>query len=304
MTALYSLLFSLTGFTISKSSSLIVCCRNLLHILRLFLLFSPSTVYRGLPEWASCMVYSCYKAPVTPGLQPGYDLPATEKWANRRKNVRVVAEVVRLVAEVVGDRKEQISRGKVVVMFKTQSHRAYDRKMLQSRANRRKNVRLAAEVVRLVAEVVGDRKGQISRNKVDGHVQNLKPAIPNRKRSHDQSCDWSCHLTTSCRTQRLIVRSIVGGHDWSYDRSFMATTSRTIAFDMMDLVIDLLQSVLIARPRVRPIVRWPTTSKKDRSQYATTASGDRSKHWRSVERSPNHNQSYDQGIVRSGVTVA
>ena len=45
--------------------------------------------------------------------------------------------------------------------------------------------RLVSEVVRLVAEVVGDRKGQISRNKVDGHVQNLKPAFPNRKRSHD-----------------------------------------------------------------------------------------------------------------------
>ena len=57
--------------------------------------------------------------------------------------------------------------------------------MLQSWANRRKNVRLAAEIERLVAEVVGDRKGKISRNKVDGHVQHLKPAIPNRKRSHD-----------------------------------------------------------------------------------------------------------------------
>ena len=55
-----------------------------------------------------------------------------------------------------------------------------DRKMLQSWANRRKNVRLVAEVVRLVADVVGDREGQISRNKVDGHVQNLKPAVPNR----------------------------------------------------------------------------------------------------------------------------
>ena len=59
------------------------------------------------------------------------------------------------------------------------------KKNLQSRANRRKNVRLVAEVVRLVAEVVGDRNGQISRNKFDGHVQNLKPAIPNGKRSHD-----------------------------------------------------------------------------------------------------------------------
>ena len=66
------------------------------------------------------------KAPVTPGLRPGYDLHATEKWGNRRKNVRLVAEVVRLVADVVGDCKEQISRSKVVVMFKTQSHRAYD----------------------------------------------------------------------------------------------------------------------------------------------------------------------------------
>ena len=28
-------------------------------------------------------------------------------------------------------------------------------------------------------------RGQISHNKVDGHVQNLKPAVPNRKRSHD-----------------------------------------------------------------------------------------------------------------------
>ena len=60
-----------------------------------------------------------------------------------------------------------------------------DRKMLDSWENRRKNVRLVAYVVRLVAEVVGDRKEQISRNKVDGHVQHLKPAIPNRKRSHD-----------------------------------------------------------------------------------------------------------------------
>ena len=71
------------------------------------------------------------KAPVTPGLRPGYDLPATEKWGNRRKNVRLVAEavcaeVVRLIKEVVGDRKGQISRSMVMVMFKTQSHRAYD----------------------------------------------------------------------------------------------------------------------------------------------------------------------------------
>ena len=38
--------------------------------------------------------------------------------------------------------------------------------LFESWANRRKNVRL-------VAEVVGDRQGKISRSKVDGHVQNF-----------------------------------------------------------------------------------------------------------------------------------
>ena len=55
-----------------------------------------------------------------------------ESWANRRKNVR-------LVAEVVNDRQGKISRSKVVVMFKT-SHTGLstrlpptcDRKMLES----------------------------------------------------------------------------------------------------------------------------------------------------------------------------
>ena len=59
------------------------------------------------------------------------------------------------------------------VMFKT-SHtglttrlrRSCDQNNSESLTNRRKDVRL-------VAEVVGDRKGQISCNKVDGHVQNL-----------------------------------------------------------------------------------------------------------------------------------
>ena len=60
--------------------------------------------------------------------------------------------------------------------------------MLESWANRRKNVRLVAVVARLVAEVVGDRNGQISRNKVDGHVQN-----------------WSCHLTTGGTPNRLLT---------------------------------------------------------------------------------------------------
>ena len=58
---------------------------------------------------------------------------------------------------------------------------------------------------------MGDRKGQISRNKVDGHVQNLKPAIPNRKRSHDKSCHWSCHLATGGTTNRLLTDIIKCG---------------------------------------------------------------------------------------------
>ena len=84
--------------------------------------------------WGMQLLY-LPKAPVTPGLRPGYDLPETEKWANRRKNVRLVAEVVRLVAEVVGDRKGQISRSKVGVMFKTQSHRTYDQVTTYLRSN-------------------------------------------------------------------------------------------------------------------------------------------------------------------------
>ena len=81
-------------------------------------------VARLQPVW-DCFT-SPIKVPVTLGLRPGYDLPATKKWAISRTNVRLVAETVRVVAEVVGDRKGQINRSKVVVMFKIQSHRAYD----------------------------------------------------------------------------------------------------------------------------------------------------------------------------------
>ena len=72
---------------------------------------------------------------------------------------------------------------------------------------------------------MGDRKGQISRNKVDGHGQNLKPAIPNRKRSHDQSCNLSCHLTTGGTTNRLLMQNST--IDRTIDRRG-ATIDRTI----------------------------------------------------------------------------
>ena len=196
-------------------------------------------------------------------------------------------------------------------MFKTQSNGAYDQDTTYLRS---KNVAIVSKSKK---EHTTGRRGRTTGRRGRGWSQGANQSQQDR---------WSCSKLETCyskseavarlvvqlvtppidcsrRMSRLIVRSIVGGHDWSYDRSFMATTSRTIFYDMMDLVIDLLQSVLIARPRVRPIVRWPTTSKKDRSQYAT-ASGGRSKHYRSVARSPNHNQSYDQAIVPSGVTVA
>ena len=121
-----------------------------------------------------------------------------------------------------------------------------------------------------------------------------------------QSHNPTIARTIDRRSRRLIVRSIVGcqdwsaivaeSHNWSYDRSPSATIDRTIdrrvlrliydrsqdsridrtidrlwlplvvRFPTMDHAIDLLQSLFVARPRVRPIVRWPTTSQKtDRS---------------------------------------
>ena len=68
------------------------------------------------------------KAPVTPCLRPGTcDRKMLQSWANRRKNLR-------LVTEVVGDRQGKISRSKVVVLFNTQSHRAYDQVMTYLRS--------------------------------------------------------------------------------------------------------------------------------------------------------------------------
>ena len=249
-----------------------------------------------------------------------------ESWANRRKSVR-------LVAEVVGDRQGKISRSKVVVMFKTlnPSHIGLttrlrptcERKMLESWANRRKNVRLVAEVMRLVAEVVGDRHGKISRSMVDGHVQNFKPAIRNRLvpmlllRLVVVSKDWSygrSHDATIYRaiyrcTRWIIVPSVFGCHDLSYDRSQDATIARTIGHRIqrsIDRTIGRRPSRLIVHRsliattsrtipcdgschRYSPIVRDSATTRRDRSRYATDA-GDRSKHCRSVAPWPDRNQ--------------
>ena len=55
--------------------------------------------------------------------------------------------------------------------------------------------------------------------------------------------------------------------------------------------------------RFSPIVRDSATTRRDRSSYSTTAV-DRRKHCRSVASWPHRNQSYDQEIVGSVVTVA
>ena len=132
---------------------------------------------------------------------------------------------------------------------------------------------------------------------------------------------------------RLIVRSVVAPHDWSYHRSSGATIVRTTGHRKPRLLIrsaagcndrlfvrsvaglhdwshidrwllpliarfptmalDILQSFVIAWPR----------AEIDRGMRLTAA-GDRSKHCRSVAPWSIRNQSYDPEIVRSGVTVA
>ena len=109
------------------------------------------------------------KVPVKLGLRPGCDLPATDFFWNRGQ----------VVERMYGwsHRSWVIARANSVaaksyVMFKT-SHiglmaklrRSCDQNYLESQTNRRKDVRL-------VAEVMYDRKGHISRSKVHGHVQN------------------------------------------------------------------------------------------------------------------------------------
>ena len=121
-------------------------------------------------------VLAIHKTPVTPGLRPGYDLYATtEKSCSRWHVVERTYDCsqrswVIARAKSVATRSWPCSKSSHTGLT-TRLRPTCDRKMLQSWANRRKNVRLVAEVVTLVAEIVGDRKGQISRNKVDGHVQ-------------------------------------------------------------------------------------------------------------------------------------
>ena len=117
--------------------------------------------------------YCRIKAPVAPGLR--HDLPATEKCLNRGQIVErthdwsqrswVIAR-----AKSVAARSWSCSKPSHTWLT-TRLPPTCDRIFLESLANHRKNVRLVAEVVRLVAEVVDDSKDKISRNRMDGHVQ-------------------------------------------------------------------------------------------------------------------------------------
>ena len=75
---------------------------------------------------------------------------------------------------------------------------------------------------------MSDRKGQISRNKVDGHVQN-----------------WSCHLMTGGTTNRLLTDNIKCG-DVSEVQVTPHTTPDAIA-RTIDRTIDRLWLPLVVR---------------------------------------------------------
>ena len=118
---------------------------------------------------------------------------------------------------------------------------------------------------------------------------------------------------------RLIVRSVTGCHECSYDRSQYATIARTIGRRRqrsIDRTIGRRPSRLIVHRsliattsrtisydgschRYSPIIRESATTRRVRSRYATAA-GYRSKNCRSVAPWPKRNQSYDPEIVRSG----
>ena len=88
------------------------------------------------------------------------------------------------------------------------------------------------ESVPLLVVVVGDGTSKISRNKVDGHVQNdyklqtereetvLHGRTTNCVLSHHQSCVIVCQTVA-----RSVVRAVASCPDWLYDQSALLSTS-------------------------------------------------------------------------------
>ena len=113
----------------------------------------------------------------------------------------------------------------------------YDRKMLELLSNRRENVPL-------VVVVVGDRTSKISRNKVDGHVQNFRAAITSRRQ-----------VLHGRNTNRV----------WSYHQSHVVAPPVVCDCVSSSRTISSSTSHKLSRLVVRPISMLPTISICNRS---------------------------------------
>ena len=160
------------------------------------------------------------KAPVAPGLRPGYDLPATGKCWNRGQIVERMYDwsqrsCVIARAKSVAARSWSCSKpGHTWIT--TRLRRSCDREMLQSWAKRRKNAMF--KTCNLLFQIVSGRT--ISR--ATGRVT-LRPVVPpidcsltQNKCGDVSGVQVTPHMTPDPigrSIPRLIVRSIVGGHD-------------------------------------------------------------------------------------------
>ena len=147
-------------------------------------------------------MFKTSKTPVTPGLRPGYDLPATEKCEIGRTMLQLI---VRLVVwchdwSVVG-----------------RNYRSHDATI--ERAIDRCIPRLIYDWPSgtTIDRTFGDRMPRV----LVGSVTCRMPRL--LVRSVAGWNDWSYHLSPAVTTDRTI-----GSHDWSYGRSPAVTIDRTI----------------------------------------------------------------------------
>ena len=119
----------------------------------------------------------------------------------------------------------------------------YDRKMLELLSNRTENVPL-------VVVVVGDRTSKISRNKVDGHVQNFRAAITSpRQVLHRRNTNrvWSYH-------QSHVVAPPVVCDCVSSSRTISSSTSHKLS-RLVVRPISMLLTISICNRSPRLVVR-------------------------------------------------
>ena len=119
----------------------------------------------------------------------------------------------------------------------------YDRKWLKLLSNRR-------ESVPLIVVVVGDRTSKISRNKVDGHVQNFRAAITSRRQVlHGRTTNgvWSYH-------QSRVVAPPVVCDCVSSSRTISSSTSHKLS-RLVVRPISMLPTISICRHSLRLVVR-------------------------------------------------